>query len=113
MGRLILSGMTEHGPNATDSLKASILRDGYAFVQAAEMHDMLASIGSLSDWDAFAASWDDLEVDAYLADRGRYRRRRHAAYSVQPDGPIIRKPHQPHYQSVDYNRLYGGIERWF
>jgi len=26
----------------------------------------------------FAASWDDLELDTYLADRGRYRRRRHA-----------------------------------
>src|SRR6516225_6961679 len=47
-----------------------------------------------------------------LADRGRYRRRRHAAYSVKPDGSVIRKPHQPHYQSLDYNRLYGGIERW-
>ena len=24
-----------------------------------------------------------------------------------------RKPHQPHYQSRDYNTLNGGIERWF
>ncbi len=26
---------------------------------------------------------------------------------------IVRKPHQPHYQSRDYNPLNGGIERWF
>ena len=26
---------------------------------------------------------------------------------------IARKPHQPHYQSRDYNPLNGGIERWF
>ena len=26
---------------------------------------------------------------------------------------IERKPHQPHYQSRDYNTLNGGIERWF
>ncbi len=26
---------------------------------------------------------------------------------------IMRKPHQPHYQSRDYNALNGGIERWF
>jgi hypothetical protein len=97
----------------TDALKASIVRDGYAFAQAAEMREMLERIGSLGDWDAFASSWDNLEVDSYLADRGRYRRRRHAAYSVQPDGPIARKPHQPHYQSLDYNRLFGGVERWF
>jgi hypothetical protein len=96
--------------NPTDALKASIIRDGYAFLEAAEMREMLARIGSLSDWDAFVSSWSDLEVDS---DRGRYRRRRHAVYSVQPDGPITRNPHEPHYQSLDYNRLYGGIERWF
>ena len=27
--------------------------------------------------------------------------------------PIHRKPHQPHYQSRDYNPLNGGIARWF
>jgi hypothetical protein len=26
---------------------------------------------------------------------------------------IRRKPHQPHYQSRDYNPLNGGLERWF
>jgi hypothetical protein len=26
---------------------------------------------------------------------------------------VVRKPHQPHYQSRDYNELNGGIERWF
>jgi hypothetical protein len=25
----------------------------------------------------------------------------------------VRKPHQPHYQSRDYNQMNGGIERWF
>jgi hypothetical protein len=25
----------------------------------------------------------------------------------------LRKPHQPHYQSRDYNPLNGGVERWF
>jgi hypothetical protein len=95
------------------SLKASIIEEGYAFVRGAEMRERLAGIGSLNDWDAFAASWNDLEVDSYLADRGKYRRRRHAAYSVAPGGPLLRKPHQPHYQSLDYNHLYGGIERWF
>jgi hypothetical protein len=96
-----------------DSVKASIVREGYAFVQAAEMREMITGLGSLNDWNAFAASWDDLKVDTYMADRGRYRRRRHAAYSVQPDSPIIRKRHQPHYQSLDYNPLHGDIERWF
>ena len=30
-----------------------------------------------------------------------------------PAAGTVRKPHQPHYQSRDYNQLNGGIERWF
>jgi len=47
-----------------------------------------------------------------MADGGRYRRRRFAAFRVSADA-IIRKPHQPHYQSRDYNILNGGVERCF
>jgi hypothetical protein len=43
---------------------------------------------------------------------GRYRRRRFAAFDVL-SGAVTRKPHQPHYQSRDYNTLNGGIEGWF
>ena len=47
-----------------------------------------------------------------MADGGRYRKRRHGAYAVSAAG-VERKPHQPHYQSRDYNSLNGGVERWF
>lgn len=53
-----------------------------------------------------------MPVDTYMADQGRYRRRRHAVLRLQ-DGVLSRPPHQPHYQSTDYNPLNGGIERWF
>jgi hypothetical protein len=72
---------------------------------------MLAHAG-LADWPGFAASWNDLGLDRYMADGGRYRRRRHAVFSVSA-GSIARKAHQPHYQSRDYNPLNGGLERWF
>ena len=85
--------------------------DGFAFVRAPEMGAVLETRG-LRDWASFAASWDDLGVDTYMADGGRYRRRRFAAFRANSDG-IIRKPHQPHYQSRDYNQLNGGVERWF
>ncbi len=39
-------------------------------------------------------------------------KRRHAGCAADAAG-IRRKPHQPHYQSRDYNALNGGIERWF
>lgn len=86
-------------------------RDGFAFVPAATMRPALEAAG-MQDWAAFAASWDDLGLDTYMADGGRYRKRRHAALRVTA-GSIHPKPHQPHYQSRDYNALNGGIARWF
>jgi len=86
---------------------------GYAFVHADAMRAALEADGSLTDWDDFAASWDRLELDQYLAERERCRRRRFAVYTAGADGRIERQPHQPHYQHEHYNRLFGGIERWF
>ncbi len=78
------------------------------------MRALLEASGSLADWDAFTASWNDLELDTYMADGGRYRRRRHSVHTVNPaDGANVRQPHQPHYQTVDYNQLNGGVDRWF
>jgi len=76
------------------------------------MRALMEHHGSLADSGAFAASWGDLGLDTYMADGGRYRKRRHAAFSADANG-ITRKPHQPHYQSRDYNPLNGGIARWF
>lgn len=96
-----------------EPLTSAIALEGYAFVRAGEMREHLTSAGELSDWTAFAASWNDLELDRYMSDGGRYRRRRHAAYAASAGGAIVRAPDQPHYQSRDYNALNGGIARWF
>lgn len=77
------------------------------------MRDLLSAHGDLSDWAAFGDSWNRLSLDRYMADGGRYRRRRHATFSAEREGTIIRRPHQPHFQTLDYNPLHGGIERWF
>jgi hypothetical protein len=95
------------------SLRSSIAGKGFAFVQSATMRELLAQSGPLSDWPSFSASWDNLAVDLYMADGGRYRRRRHAVYAANTEGIIARQEHQPHYQSLDYNPLNGGIARWF
>ena len=77
------------------------------------MRELLAPFGSLADWPAFAGSWDALEIDTYMADGGRYRRRRYGAWTASRDGAVSRKPHQPHFQAIDYNPLNGGVARWF
>jgi hypothetical protein len=92
-------------PELVDALR----EHAYVFVTGVEMHGLL---GELADWPAFAASWEHLELDRYMADGGRYRRRRHAIFAADPTG-IRRMPHGPHFQTVDYNPLNGGIERRF
>jgi hypothetical protein len=92
-------------------IAAAVGARGFAFVEAPDMAALLEPAG-LRNWPRFAASWNDLGVDTYMADGGRYRRRRFGVFRAASDG-IARKPHQPHYQSRDYNPLNGGIERWF
>jgi hypothetical protein len=98
---------------AANSLQSPIAREGFAFVHGSDMRSIVAPFGSLDDWPAFVESWNHLEVDAYMADGGRYRRRRHAAYGSTRDHAPSRKPHQPHIQAPEYNPLHGGIVRWF
>ncbi|WP_056135359.1 2OG-Fe dioxygenase family protein, partial [Lysobacter sp. Root494] len=91
----------------------SLRRNGFEFVAAEAMRRLLLQVGGLADWNLFAASWDDLEPDEYLAQVGRHRRRRHAVYAAAAGAPITRASDQPHYQSSNYNVLQGDIERWF
>ncbi|MDX2155533.1 MAG: 2OG-Fe dioxygenase family protein [Hyphomicrobiaceae bacterium] len=105
--------MADIMPAPRGAFDGVLARSGSVFVRGADMRAMLEATGSLADWDAFAASWGDLELDTYMADGGRYRRRRHAVYEASPGGPIVRQPHQPHYQTLDYNPLNGGLDRWF
>ena len=96
---------------ALPALHDQLHQDGFAFVAADSMRELLDP-ASLSDWDSFAASWDDLAPDTYLAALGRHRRRRHAVFSADTQG-VHRQAHQAHYQSRAYNALQGDIERWF
>jgi hypothetical protein len=91
----------------------SLTRTGFVRLEPAEARAWFETCGHLSDWDAFRASWDHLPHDGYMADGGRYRRRRHATFAVSRAGDSERRPHQPHYQSRDYNPLNGGVVRWF
>ena len=94
-----------------EDLKDCVGRDGFARVSATATRELVGAL-ALADWATYAATWNDLAQDAYMADGGRYRRRRFAAFEVAP-GAFARLPHQPHFQSLDYNRLNGGVERWF
>jgi hypothetical protein len=105
--------MSELVLHPNEVLDTHLAQAGYALVAAEAMHPALTAAGPLTDWGDFAASWDALDLDTYMADGGRYRRRRHAVFGATADGTIKRQAHQAHYQTLDYNTLNGGIARWF
>ena len=93
-------------------LQQRVRAEGFAFLPGAELRTLLPV--APGDWNAFAASWGDLALDTHLPDGHRYRRRRHATLSARAGETVARlEPHQPHYQGLEYNKLVGGIERWF
>lgn len=105
-----MSSITDlHAPD----LVASIGHEGFAFVHGDAMRALLSVSGTFTDWESFVASWNGLALDTYMADGGRYRRRRHAVFAAAPGSAIERQPHQPHYQTLEYNPLHGGVARWF
>ncbi|MEZ0315641.1 MAG: 2OG-Fe dioxygenase family protein [Methylophilaceae bacterium] len=91
-------------------------QSGFCFAPSSAMQAWLLaqSADALGDWERFAASWNDMPLDEYMADGGRYRRRRYATLSAASgNSDVVLEPHQPHYQSLDYNNLNGGIARDF
>ncbi len=95
-------------------LSESLRDDGFAFLHAGESRAWLEGSGAIGDWEEFAASWDGMPLDTYMADGGKYRRRRHAVFKASAgEADMVRQPDQPHFQTLDYNALNGGVERWF
>lgn len=89
-----------------------IKEQGFAFRPGFEVLRAISALCSSKAISRFTESWNHLGVDKYLADGGRYRRRRFGVFQVSRSG-IVAKPHQPHFQSRDYNVVNGGIQRHF
>ncbi len=66
----------------------------------------------LSALESLKAGWDDLPLDNFLKDGGRYRRRRHSCFVVEQD-TVTQILHRAHYQPLEYNALHGGMLRLF
>lgn len=97
--------------NGHHALLFALQTQGFALIPADQQ---VGSIDTLSpSWQAFAGSWDDLGVDTHMADLGRYRRRRHAVFRSAAGQLWQREPDQAHFQTLNYNPLNGGVERWF
>jgi hypothetical protein len=94
------------------SVSAALAQQGFALLPAA---DVAALSGSHSaDLEDLRLSWNQLAVDTYLKDGGKYRKRRHASYVIDGQtGELALAPHRAHWQPLEYNALHGGMQRWF
>ena len=91
-------------------LANSLRSDGFAIVAAREVAQIAhLDLDQLQDLTQF---WEELPRDPYLRDGGRYRFRRHSSFEIKGES-LTMVPHRAHWQSVNYNALHGGIERWF
>ncbi|CAM3592169.1 2OG-Fe dioxygenase family protein [Nocardiopsis gilva] len=67
-----------------------------------------------SRWTRFAAHWDDLADDPYVAAHGTRRQRRYDRFSLTPaNGELDPLPHTPFIQPGHTNPLYPDVERHF
>jgi hypothetical protein len=93
-----------------DHLPGDLRSQGYAVLGRSGLCQLTrsdpAALGALKP------SWNDLPLDPYLKDGGRYRRRRHSCFVV--DGSEVKQtPHRAHWQPLEYNALHGGMKRLF
>jgi hypothetical protein len=100
-------------PSSAEAIRAEVAERGFVQVPGAAVAALLGP-EAVAALDGFAASWERLDTDAFMADGGRYRRRRHANFAARRGVPgHARGPHRPHFQAVVHNSLNGGVERWF
>jgi len=90
----------------TDALRSS----GYALLRPEDVAGLAGC--SIAELDTLVPSWDRLELDNYLKDGGRYRRRRHSCF-VDDGAHLAQTAHRAHWQPVEYNALHGGMHRLF
>jgi hypothetical protein len=91
-------------------LTAALRDTGYALLRPDDVA-LLAGC-SLQELATLVPSWDRLELDDYLKDGGRYRRRRHSCF-IDDGANLVKTPHRAHWQPVEYNALHGGMHRLF
>lgn len=104
--------MTDTQPlhTAPSQLTATLRSSGYALLRPADVAGLAGC--SLAELDSLVPSWNRLELDDYLKDGGRYRRRRHACF-IDDGAGLTQTPHRAHWQPVEYNALHGGMHRLF
>jgi hypothetical protein len=95
---------------APSQLTHALRSSGYALLRPEDVAGLAGC--SIDQLNTLVPSWDRLELDNYLKDGGRYRRRRHSCF-IDDGARLTQTPHRAHWQPVEYNALHGGMHRLF
>ncbi|WP_444944249.1 2OG-Fe dioxygenase family protein [Microbulbifer sp. ZKSA006] len=90
----------------------SLKHNHFTMIEGGYMRSMLGC--SIEEEHKFAEQWDELTVDKYMGDGGKYRFRRYGQFVKAAKSSFLQLlPHEPYVQSKEINYLNGGIERIF
>jgi len=98
--------------NIAQYIAKQISKQSFSLIRA----DVLQANVDLTkkDLQHFFESWNDLKVDSYMNDGGRYRYRRYSVFRYEgSQKKLIERQGEPHYQYKEFNVLNGGIKRYF
>nr|WP_026004022.1 2OG-Fe dioxygenase family protein [Pseudomonas luteola] len=86
--------------------------NGWAFFQGRDLSNAFNLKDS--EFKLFAEYWENLQLDEYMGDKGRYRYRRYSELKlIQKSSQILVLPHKHYEQSKRVNPLNGGVKRYF
>ena len=83
---------------------------GYSVLNAGKLTSFIRH--PLAELESLQPDRDNLPLDNFLKNSGRYRRRRHSCFIVNHQS-LTRVPRRAHYQSTAYKSLHGGMHRLF
>jgi hypothetical protein len=96
--------------NAATRITIDIRNQGFAIARSSDFD--LSELKA--EWTRLASDWNNLVVDKYMADAGRYRLRRFGRfYFVPATETLIQLAHAPVFQTKYVNNFAGGIQRDF
>lgn len=96
-----------------EAVTNQLARHHLCYLRGDQLSEQLACFEPES-WREFAGSWNNLRLDTFMKDNGKYRLRRFSEWESFAGEPGLRRlPHRPYAQPLYINPLNGGIDRTF
>jgi hypothetical protein len=93
------------------NVKSDVMNKGFVLVPSDNFE---FSDDAKEHLEYFIKDWDDLKVDTFLKDNGKYRLRRYGRFDLNSQERFLeRSKDESYFQGINYNPINGGIKREF